>query len=280
MDKRIESWLDTEFEQRLYSAAVLNLRVQDNPLRLNNYSYAIRELIRHVLYRISSDEKILQCQWYTNETNQKDKISRSERIRYAIHGGMHPDYIASSLGIEVEGTIQELLKRIRTLSKYTHIQPQSFDLPPQIVKDEVNQIEESLIAFFSLMEECKKRLIERLFEHIDNAVFQEAIGDTISEIDELATHYYITEVIVEESSVDDIGVTNIIFGVDGSISCLLQWGSNSDMRNDIGYQEHKSFPLVCNLESPVGEPDKVRVIPETLVIDTIDYSQYEDMDRR
>lgn len=72
----IENKLLPEFEKELFSAAQKNLGDKTNPLRLNNYAYAIRELTRHVLHRLAPDENVIRCSWYKNETDKANGITR------------------------------------------------------------------------------------------------------------------------------------------------------------------------------------------------------------
>lgn len=51
--------LKTDFEQRLFEATINNLFDAYNPLRFNNFAYATRELVRHILTRIAPDKGVL-----------------------------------------------------------------------------------------------------------------------------------------------------------------------------------------------------------------------------
>ena len=43
----IKQRLAPGFQTQLFEAALMNFRHLDNPLRLNNFAYTLRELIRH-----------------------------------------------------------------------------------------------------------------------------------------------------------------------------------------------------------------------------------------
>jgi len=49
----LAKFLQAGFEQELYASAFQNLANLNNKLRFNNFAYAIRELIRHILNRLA-----------------------------------------------------------------------------------------------------------------------------------------------------------------------------------------------------------------------------------
>jgi hypothetical protein len=60
----------------------------------------------------------------------------------------------------------------------------------------------------------------------------------------------------------------VYFQAKGYVSCELQWGSNSDLRNDMGATAEESFPFVCRLSSSVDEPSDVEADDDGLSVDT------------
>ena len=63
----------TKFEHDLCDAAFDNLNVK-NRLRFNNFAYSIRELTRHILYRLAPDVDIKCCSWYKPTKNENGKV--------------------------------------------------------------------------------------------------------------------------------------------------------------------------------------------------------------
>ncbi|WP_284450998.1 pPIWI-associating nuclease domain-containing protein [Methylophaga thalassica] len=55
--ERINSVLLDGFDKVLLDSAFVNL-LTPNPLRLNNFAYAMRELTRHVLHRLASGDEL------------------------------------------------------------------------------------------------------------------------------------------------------------------------------------------------------------------------------
>jgi hypothetical protein len=63
---KVRAYLNKGFEENLFLASLRNLSDIGNPLRFNNFAYAIREIISILLHRLSSDEDIIKCSWYQN----------------------------------------------------------------------------------------------------------------------------------------------------------------------------------------------------------------------
>jgi hypothetical protein len=268
MLEQIRSELTEGFEKDLFDAAQKNLEDKSNPLRFNNYAYAMRELTRHILHRLAPDGNVTQCVWYKNETDKEGGITRKQRAYYAVQGGLSSSYIEDILGLEVEEIHRELISVINGLSKFTHIEPGAFDLPEKDVEALVIEVTEAVFYFMVTINDCRKLVIDRLWEHIDSAVVNETLRETIVEIDELASHSYIDAIYTDDVRIVEINHESIIFIAEGSIECVLQWGSNSDLRRGDGAVLPVSFPYRCELSSPIHAPQAIELEEGTLGVDT------------
>jgi hypothetical protein len=264
----IEKLLSEGFERHLFSAAMKNLEDKNNLLRLNNFAYAMRELTRHVLHRLAPDDNVLKCTWYKNETKTPNGISRKERAYYAVQGGLKDSYVEITLGIEVNEIHKNLISAINRLSKFTHIEPKIFGLPEEEVNKLVEETIEAVYSFLVLINDCRKLIIERLWKQIDSAVIYETLKETISALDELASHHFIDEVYTDNVEIYAIDHESIMFRAIGSIGCELQWGSNSDLRRGDGATLSQSFPFICELISTVERPEDVDSVEGSLGVDT------------
>ncbi|MCK9622302.1 MAG: hypothetical protein M0R47_17405 [Methylobacter sp.] len=275
---QIEKEFCEGFEKNLFAAAQKNLADKSNPLRLNNYSYAMRELTRHVLHRLAPDENVIQCSWYKNETDREKGITRKQRAYYAVQGGLGDSYVKDTLELEVDDIHRDLIKAINGLSKFTHIEPKVFDLPEAEVESLVNETTEAVYGFLATINDCRRLVIDSLWEHIDSAVIDETLKETIIAIDELATHHFVDEVYTDKIAIFEINHESILFRVEGTIGCELQWGSNSDLRRGDGAVLPQSFPFTCELSSPVYEPESVGTVESSLWVDTSSWyeGQYEE----
>lgn len=264
----IERSLVDGFEKRLFQAALDNLEDANNPLRFNNFAYACRELIRHVLQRLAPDEEVRACTWYAEETGQRDGVSRRQRACYAVQGGLTDDYLSKVLALDVSDIHRSLVAAINNLSKYTHIEESTFNLSPTEVESHAQQTLVAVDEFFEVVVECRSRLGEALRQHLHNSVFSAAISETIVSVDILATHHTVEYVWVDEVDVVGISSRRIDFRVFGNIEVLLQYGSGSDFARGDGAEIPESFPYSCTLMSAVSDPGAVETSADCLEVDT------------
>ncbi|MCV5663812.1 hypothetical protein OFN50_32825, partial [Escherichia coli] len=61
--KEFQEHLETDFEHELLHASLRNYCSHGNPLRFNNFAFAIRELINHVLKRLAPNDRVMASPW-------------------------------------------------------------------------------------------------------------------------------------------------------------------------------------------------------------------------
>jgi hypothetical protein len=279
MNERMASFLAEGFERELYSAALLNLADCENKLRLNNFAYAMRELMRHVLHRLAPNDAVVQCSWYRNKTDNAEHPTRRttdkpkpptrrERAYFAVQGGLSDEYVQDVLGLETANIHQALVQAIDGLSKFTHIEKAVFGLGETEVTTRVKETEEAVAALCVTIQSCRQQITTALSEQIDSAVVDEALRETLMAIDEIAGHHSIEEIYTHRVEITELTHDEIVFKVTGSIGSALQWGSNSDIRRGDGAVLSKSFPFTCYLWSPVDDPTQVEAREDGLLVDT------------
>src|SRR5581483_3789166 len=264
MHCKIEERLVTEFEKALFRAALENLEDKHNPLRFNNFAYACRELVRHILARLAPDEQVLRCSWYKNETDRNNGISRKQRVYYAVQGGLPDGYLKDKLRVTIDEMHFELRAAIDRLHKYTHIEESTYGVSDEVVDSNVEQTLQAVDGLFQAIDESRRALVDKLWQHVDSSVFTATLSETIQAIDELATHHSIDEVHTDKVTVVGIDSDCIYFRAVGSIACELQWGSNSDRRRGDGAVLSQTFPFECDLWSPVLNPVDVSADDDSL----------------
>lgn len=254
MKEVIKEQLAGDFEKALFLAALGNLADGGNPLRFNNFAYAMRELVRHVMARLAPDDEVRACDWYKNEIDRSNGISRRQRVYYAVQGGLSDEYVTDELGIDVGEIHRRLRDSIDNLSKHTHIEENTFNLSGEEIERFVNETLAAVVDFFQTVTGCRTILVEALREHLDASIVNAAISETILSIDELATHHSIDAVYTEQVHIRQIDAHFIHFVAEGTVECELQWGSNSDLRRGDGATLDQDFPFTCELISSVDDP--------------------------
>lgn len=268
MKEVIQEQLEGDFEKALFSAALGNLNDCGNPLLFNNFAYAMRELVRHVMARLAPDEEVLACDWYRDETDRPNRISRRQRVYYAVQGGLADEYVADEIGLDVGDIHRQLRDSIDNLSKHTHIEEPTFGLGDVEVERFVGETIAAVVGLFETINECRHLLVEALIEHIDASVMEAAISETILSIDELASHHSIDAVYTEGAHIRKIDAYFVYFVAEGTVECGLQWGSNSDLRRGDGATLDQNFPFTCQLTSPVDDPGVIMADESDFSADT------------
>jgi Predicted pPIWI-associating nuclease len=260
--------LATEFQRSLLAATMQSVQEASNPLRLNNFSASFRELFRHVLAELAPDHKVLETTWFVPDAKNDGKVTRAQKVSYVVHAGLNPEYVKSVLGIDVTAERQALLRTLDQLNKFTHVNEDSFGSTPQDVEQHASAVCEALRSFLDCADEARRLLCSRVEERIHKDVINEAIGDTILSLDEIAPHHYLDGLEVHQIEVTSMDHAEIHFTAYGSVGVQLQWGSNSDVRKGDGAVVQDSYPLTCKFNSKVNNPEELEMIEDSLCVDT------------
>lgn len=276
--QKLRPHLGTDFQRQLLDAAALSISALDNPLRLNNFSSAFRELVRHVFDHLAPDEEIKKCEWYEPEPTSRTGVTRAHRVGFVIHGGIAPDYARDVLEIDVDSERKRVVTAIDALSKFTHVNEATFGVPAGEVDARVDDACTALQNVLETADFARKTLVAAIEYAVEKEVVQAVLQETVASVDEIASHHFIDEVSLDNVQVLRIGAREIEFLAYGTLEVELQWGSNGDVRNDIGAVGNDSFPLTLRLVSPVSAPGDVKAVEGTLVVDTSDWFEH-DADR-
>lgn len=248
-----DKYLETDFELNLLKACHENLAQLTNDLRFNNYAYSLRELSRHLLKRLAPDENVLKCEWYKSEIPDKNNgITRNQRIKYAIQGGLSGEFIEEELGLDISETNSNLKNAINLLSKYTHVNEDTFAIRKSKVDTYVSEINKAFNGLFTDIETCRIKIISGIEAGVDKALIEKTVDDVIEDLDEMSTHHQI-EGIDYDIKVKSLDESEIVFTVSGSIDVLQQYGSSGDRSRGDGHEMRNSFPYECELGCPVNK---------------------------
>ena len=107
---KLRPLLQTKFQRDLFEAALVSAHAVENPLRLNNFSTAFRELVRDVFDHLAPNEQIKRCSWYVPDPTSATGVTRAHRVSFVIHGGLAPEFTEEELHIDVQGEQKQLVK--------------------------------------------------------------------------------------------------------------------------------------------------------------------------
>ena len=266
----IKKRLSGNFEHDLFNAALYNLNDPDNKLRFNNFAYSLRELTRHILARLAPDKNVLNTAWFVPATPEKPKqITRKQRMKYAIQGGLLDDYVIDTLGIDVDEIGKKVNDSIDLLSKYTHVNPESFYIKEDTIRDFSKGVIEAVLLLFQTIDENRSLLTNELETHIDKSIINNLFYETIDTIDYLATHYNIEDYSVDDIKLLDIDDTTVYFKAEGYVGVKLQYGSDGDLRRGDGMTMYESFPFTGNFYGQIKDKmEAFELNTETFEVDT------------
>lgn len=268
---QISGRLSGGLQRDILNAAVDLFVSSDNPLRTNLFACAIRELFRIVLAELAPDATVKKCCWFEPDSSARGGVTRKDRMRFAVQGGLPPGFVAGELNLDVEGELKLALQLINSLNKYTHVNPKTFN----VAQDEGEQIfthsMDTLDDLFGLIETLRDSVRRQLHDALTQEVSDALYENVYDALDELSTHTSVDEAQVEDFRVAEIGSDLIRLEGKGTVGVRLQYGSNSDLKKDIGVVTGDSFPFNFKAHARVTEPPRILLSPNDIEIDNSDW---------
>ena len=269
-ENTILQYLKRGFEQDLFKAAIANVDDENNKLRLNNFAYAMRELIRTVLERLAPDDEIVNAPWFEpNDKDKPDKVTRTQRIKYAIQGWLSDEFITETLGIDHSENDKQLRKSIDVLSKYTHVTPLTFGMSSVDVTKCVLNVLLQMQCFLMDVAEAHAQIRNAAMECIDEEMIEEFYINTQDDLDIMATHYEVLSYVVTGITPKSKDDGKIILDVSGFVNVRHQYGSAGDMRRGDGFEMKARYPfssqLIASYKNREGD---VHIVDKTMDVDT------------
>lgn len=226
---------------------------QANPLRLNFFATAMRMLIEHMMDTLAPNDDVMRCAWFKPEKSD-GKPTRGQRFAYAIHGGFQESFVKDSLLVDPSPLRKRLIDAVDRCSTRIHAREHNVIADKGLQDAEAELILSAVADVLDAIRECRAAVLEPIAAELDETAVDRLMSETLGEVDELASHYYLQEVYVDHTNVHTIGPETITYKSTGSVDVILQYGSNSDIRNDMGAQIEESFPFSCYIEVPLSEP--------------------------
>jgi hypothetical protein len=246
----------------------------NNPIRLNQFAAAMRELFGHTLHALAPDGNVTKCDWFEPQPGTKGP-TRRQRAKYATQGGLSDDYIAE-IGVNVQRLHDVAIKAVDDMSKYTHARPGIITGNPHEIAAFVDGSMHALLGLFTSFAECRSSVLDALSKEIDDQAVDALITETIQSVDELAPHHSVEEVYVEDTRVVSLTHDTIYFKATGTLAVGLQWGSNSDVSRGDGIELDASFPFEVTMQSPIDDVSSFYGVEYS--VDTSTWSADDDRD--
>lgn len=252
--QKIKKLLTNTFELELFDASIASLNNKEDKLRYNNFAYSIRELSRHFLHNLSPDDQLKACKWFKPET-EDGKPSRHQRIKYAIQGGIDDD-ILQKWGWDVKelhDVIKDVKETIGTLSKYTHINPEVFNIENTTVERNSEVVLESFASLVETIENHRHDLKQFLDINIQDHMISSIVWNFFANLDELAPNYSIEYSEISDYYITEINANEIIVNVSGDLHVVLEYGSRKERRDGDGLDLNETFPYEATIRYEISE---------------------------
>jgi hypothetical protein len=256
-----------EFSRLTIAGARCALVDLENPLRLNFFSTAIRILFEHMMGTLAPIDQVKRSGWFVAQ--RSDGIpTRWQRVVFAIQGGLTDKFVKDELSVDVEPLRKRLLTAMDDLSKYVHAREATIVSELSAQDAAARLTIEAVSNFLQTYHDCRLAILSPIQQALDNAAIEALLEETIQDIDELASHYSLDEIYVDQTSVKGVGSQQITYEAEGTVDVTLQWGSNSDVRNGDGAELSENFPFKCQIDVPVDDIWNISGAATTYFIDT------------
>ena len=257
---KVRASLDSDFQRAVFDGAINCLGNENDPLRVNTFATALRELVRLILRDRAPDSQIKNSDWYKPEYNEngKEVITRSQRVRYAIQAGLPTEFVQQSLGVDVTQTIKELNSLNSQFSKYTHIEEDTFNVSSSEAEQFAEDALETFVLFYETIDECKVSVQSALETYARREIEEELVHNVTHELDQLATHYWVDQVNLNDVTLEFMDSEHVTIAVGGTVDCVHQYGSDSDFDRGDGVRTSGNYPFAARYRADITNPCDLR----------------------
>lgn len=224
-----------------------------NPIRGNLAAAGLREAVGHVIHKLSPDDEVRACVWFA-QAEDTATVTRRQRANYIIKAGLPDAFVADVLRFDVKTHADELIDMVNDLNKSTHVRPNTILTNGAEIRRMFVEVLSGIEGLLDAAEDSRKSVQEGVGAALHNAVFEKLIGEAIQELDELSTHTAIDHHWIDEIEVLEMDANEISYRVSGTVAVELQYGSGSDVANDIGFRSNDSYPYEATVKGEIADP--------------------------
>ena len=257
---------DSDFLKTVLDGVTRVGREKGNPIRGNLVACGLREVIGHVLHTLAPDEDVKSCVWF-KQSPETNSITRRQRANYIVHAGLPHEFVEQTLKLDVQHDIQFLLDAMNELSRAAHVRPETIVNKGREVREMIHVVLDSLCCLLKTAKSSREQMQYVIADVMRESVFERLISESIEEITELATHTAVVGHEIDKIEVRNMDATRICYVITGNVDVELQYGSDTDVRNDIGVQLDDSFPYRASISSKAAKPLEIRSDDVELVVD-------------
>lgn len=262
----LEFFPDDQFLKKLVKGVMRVARDKKNPIRGNLVASGLREVTGHILHSLAPDDAVRDSVWFVQAKDTKT-VTRRQKAHYIVHAGLPEDFVKDALKLEMTDFTKPLLDAFEALNKSTHVRSETIVRKGSVVRQMIHEVFESLLDLLHAAAAGREEIVRATAGVMHNAVFENLISETIQELDELSTHTMVDGHYIDTVEVRSLTATRIEYAITGQVEVELQYGSNSDVRNDIGFRKDDSYPYHAVILSNPAKPMEIQPSNITLQVD-------------
>ncbi|MQX40360.1 hypothetical protein GHK58_34000 [Sinorhizobium meliloti] len=262
---------DDQFMKTVLDGAFL-VGESENPIRGNLCAAALRELTGHVLHVMAPDQLVTACSWFVLVPDTKGP-TRKQRVTYIVQGALPADFVEKVLKLDLGKVARPLLRTIESLNRSTHVREETILDDDEDIRVLVDDTLDGLLNIYDAARICREEVHNALRMEVFDAVLDTLLSETLQELDELSTHTTVDGHEIGDYTINFADNEFIELAVDGTVYVELQYGSNSDVRKDMGAVLPDSYPYRATMKSRMLEPQ--HIIRDSVVVSVDNGAFYE-----
>ena len=224
---QLYSYLESDFEREVYTAALRNYCSMGNPIRLNNFAFVSRELLTKVVDRLAPTEDVKKAKWYSKESNNYE-VTRKQQLKFCAQGYFVDSVLPEWIVAEVDVFIKEYLKLYRKLNQYTHISEKYKGLPPQKAFSFLKDLVITVSAILSTISDIKSHITQEVESEVHDIIFNKLMFESHEALMELSSQTIVECINIDGYRLSKVEPDVIIFEGEGYVECELNYGSKND----------------------------------------------------
>ncbi|TVO75901.1 hypothetical protein [Sedimenticola selenatireducens] len=260
--KQFESLLVSDFEKKLFKAALRNYCSHGNPLRFHNFAFSMRELVLHIIDRKAPDSKVTAASWYALESD-KFAVTRRQKLKYCAQGFLSDGYLSEHALEDLNQSIKDYLKEFNFFNKYTHITEKHFKTCPKKFYEDMKYIVERSAEVVEELDSLENLVLESIPDSLHEKLFLEVINSFPDELLIIASNVIVEQVSPEELEVEYLEENGITVAVSGTVYVTQEYGKGEDF-TEIG----GDYPFSISIKMSAASPDDIKINPNEFIVDT------------
>jgi len=263
---RLYSLLKTDFESEIYTAALRNFCSMGNPIRFNNFSFVMRELLTNIVDRLAPVKEVKNAKWYKKIKNSDYEVTRKQQLQFCAQGFFLDSNLPPWAKEDTAQLIHNYLDLYGKLNRYTHISKEYIDISHEDAFSFLMDLVVTFSSIIALLTEIKEHIKKAIEQSVHDVIFNELVFTSHEALMELSGQTIVEGVYIEDYFLSTVEPSRAIFEGQGYVECELNYGSGDD-----GATLHHTVPFLFFLSSDLNNLSELDFHGEGLKLDNSDF---------